>query len=436
VTFTDSSQGDNLAYAWDFDGDYAWDFDGDGVVDSDQPAPAPFTYEQPGTYNATLTVSNSVGSDSISQQIVANAAVAAPVAQFTADPTSGDAPLTVTFTDSSQGDNLAYAWDFDGDGVVDSDQPAPAPFTYEQPGTYNATLMVSNSVGSDTISQEIVVNEVTVQPDPITGVLLFVSDREGNFEIYAANADGSGAENITNNPTLDTDPVWSPDGSQIAFVSNRDGSEDIYIMNVNDRSITRLTNNPAVDMQPAWSPDGSQIAFVSNRAGDNDIWVVSAQGGEPTQRTFDVTNDRYPTWSPDGTQIAYVTDANGNDDIYIINANDGTFISQATTDVENDRFPDWSADGIVFSSWRDGQNELYVTTLNGNPPVRLTDNAANDRFPRWTPDGRIVYSSDLAPDGSGNIADENIYIINSDGSGVTPLTTNTSTERIPALRAE
>ncbi len=406
------------------------------MVDSDQQAPAPFTYQQPGTYNASLTVSNDAGSDSIAVQIVVNAPVAAPVAGFTADPPSGDAPLTVTFTDTSQGDNLAYAWDFDGDGVVDSDQQAPAPFTYQQPGTYNASLTVSNDAGSDTISQEIVINEVTAEPQPITGVLLFVSDRDGNNEIYAANADGSGAVNITNNPASDTNPVWSPDGSQIAFVSDRDGNSEIYLLDVNDQSITRLTNDAAVDTQPAWSPDGSQIAFVSNRFGDNDIWVVDAQGGEPTQRTFDVTNDQYPTWSPDGSQIAYVTNANGNDDIFIITSNDGTFVSQLTTDGNNDRFPDWSNDGIVFVSNRDGQNELYISAVDGNPPTRVTNNGANDRFPRWTPDGQIIYSSNLATDGSGGTADQNIYLINPDGSGATPLTTDPSNESNPALRAE
>ena len=79
------------------------------------------------------------------------------------------------------------------------------------------------------------------------------------------------------------EPVWSPDGHQIAFVSAPDRSQEIYVMNADGSPQTRLTNNLADDYSPAWSPDGRQIAFISDRDGNNEIYVMNADGSGQTQ---------------------------------------------------------------------------------------------------------------------------------------------------------
>ncbi len=80
------------------------------------------------------------------------------------------------------------------------------------------------------------------------------SDRDGNFEIYVMNADGTAQTNLTNNPADDAFPAWSPDGTKIAFDTNRDGNFEIYVMNADGTNPTRLTDNPARDESPSWSP--------------------------------------------------------------------------------------------------------------------------------------------------------------------------------------
>ena len=97
------------------------------------------------------------------------------------------------------------------------------------------------------------------------------------------NADGSSLTNLTNNPADDGGPAWSPDGRQIAFVSDRDGDSEIYVMNADGSHQTNLTDNPEAIIWPAWSPDGRQIAFDFRvRDGNTDIYVVNADGSSPT----------------------------------------------------------------------------------------------------------------------------------------------------------
>lgn len=72
---------------------------------------------------------------------------------------------------------------------------------------------------------------------------------------------------------------------RIAFVSNRDGNNEIYVMNVDGKSQTRLTTNAADDGEPAWSPDGTRIAFVSDRDGNREIYVMNVDGKNQTRLT-------------------------------------------------------------------------------------------------------------------------------------------------------
>src|SRR2546422_3055032 len=95
--------------------------------------------------------------------------------------------------------------------------------------------------------------------------ILFETNRDGNWEVYVMNADGSGPLNLSNNPASEdpdwTAPAWSPDGSKIAFRSDRDGNLEIYVMNADGSGVTRLTSAPGADWNPAWSPEPS--AFIT-----------------------------------------------------------------------------------------------------------------------------------------------------------------------------
>lgn len=91
----------------------------------------------------------------------------------------------------------------------------------------------------------------------------------------------------------DTAPVLSPDGTQIAFMSQRDGNWEVYAINADGTNLRRLTDNPARDGLPAWSPDGRVIAFVSEQDGQWAVWATTPTGSE-SQKLFDMQG------SPDG----------------------------------------------------------------------------------------------------------------------------------------
>jgi Tol biopolymer transport system component len=263
---------------------------------------------------------------------------------------------------------------------------------------------------------------LSVSPTPTpygggAGQFAFVSERDGNREIYVMNADGSGVRNLTTNPADDRDPAWSPDGGQIAFHSMRDGNGEIYVMNADGSNPRNLTNNPASDFHPAWSPDGRQIAFYSDRSGDGEVWVMNADGSSPRNLTNSPGSDGGAAWSPDGRQIVFNSDRSGNSEIYIMNA-DGSDPRQLTNDPNNDAWAAWSPDGrqITFASTRTGSWDVYQMDLQGNNLRDLTNAGSNDWWPAWTADGSLItFTSDR--DGVASV-----YVMNPDGSNPRRLT--------------
>ncbi len=86
--------------------------------------------------------------------------------------------------------------------------------------------------------------------------------------------------------TYKMDPVWSPDGSQVAFSSNKDGDYEIYIVDVETGQVEKLTSNEDQDIGPAWSPDGQKITFASDRDGNWEIYSIGADGSNLQKLTY------------------------------------------------------------------------------------------------------------------------------------------------------
>ncbi len=167
----------------------------------------------------------------------------------------------------------------------------------------------------------------------VVGEILVASSRAnppGKFQLYAVERSNlAQLTKLTPDTTSASDPAFSPDGSRIAFVSQRDGNAEIYIMNADGTGSTRVTNDPQPDGRPSFTPDGQALVFHSARnGGKQQIWAVNVDGSGVTQLTRDSVNSS-PTISPDGQTIAYVSTRNKDTDIWLM-ARDGSNQRQFT----------------------------------------------------------------------------------------------------------
>ncbi|MGQ9618012.1 MAG: Tol-Pal system beta propeller repeat protein TolB [Candidatus Aminicenantia bacterium] len=260
-----------------------------------------------------------------------------------------------------------------------------------------------------------------------TSKIVFVSDRDGNMEIYMMDWDGYNQTRLTYNNVVDLLPSisldkkliaytsyrkmnpdlyiynllegkniavfskginysadFSPDGKKIAFVSSMHGNAEIYVANCDGTDLKRLTFNPSIDTSPSWSPSGKEIAFTSDRSGSPQIYIMDADGANVRRLSFEGTYNDSPTWSPDGDRIAWVSRINSSFDIYVYNLRNNTVIKLTENSGRNEN-PSWSPDGrhLVFASNRTGTYHIYTVDYDGSNLRRLT-NSGNNKMPKWS----------------------------------------------------
>jgi Tol biopolymer transport system component/predicted Ser/Thr protein kinase len=320
--------------------------------------------------------------------------------------------------------------------------------------------------------------------------IVYTGDSAGNRDIYLQSVTGQRAINLTSDsPDDDEQPVFSPDGEQIAFRSSRDGG-GIFVMGRTGEAVKRVTRD---GFNPAWSPDGTQLAYTGRRTelrpenaeersdllianvaggeprvvrvnpamfpswspsgariafsgrsaderveGGTNVFTVAAGGGEPVP----VTSDRFlnwdAVWAPDGTHLYYVSNRGGTANIWRVR------IDEASGQTRGDPEPITSPASYVthLSLSRDGRHLAYAAVLEsqniyklrlnpvtGDPvgePLAVTTGSRFWSSPDPSPDGRwIVFYSAVQPEGD-------LYIAKADGSGVVrQLTSDGALDRVP-----
>lgn len=180
-------------------------------------------------------------------------------------------------------------------------------------------------------------------------------------------------------------PAFSPDGTRIAFMSNRDGNMEIYVVNRDGGSLRRITRHPGNDATPTWSPAGNQVAFTSDRSGSPQLYMVDADGaGQPRRLTSESWADR-ATWSPAPyNEIAYAGRTGPGFDIKIYDLASG-HIRVVTDGTGSNESPSWSPNGrhLAFASTRAGRTHIFTIARDGND-LRQVTRAGNNVQPSWS----------------------------------------------------
>jgi Tol biopolymer transport system component len=331
----------------------------------------------------------------------------APIALLTVLPTDdGEVPVEYTFQieDSTDPDGVIVGYEVDF-----GDASAPATGTdvtdviaheYTTAGTFVVKLTVTDDSGRIGIDQV----SVTVGPVMIT----FAVERDGDYDIWRMQSDGSGQGAVLNTASEEIFPdlVLGP-RNRIAYASDEAGNWNIHTMTTAGTAIAPLTLDASQQIQPSWSSDASMIAFASNEAQTPsattwEIWTMTASGAAPTKLTAQSPSWAIaPAYSPVNDDIVFVSDkdASGGSSIWLWDASAGSAVE--LYDGATVRDGDASPAGF----------DAGLGTALGLPA------GAGVSMPAWSPDGtKIAFSRERV---SGGIID--IYVMDADGSNAQTL---------------
>jgi len=260
--------------------------------------------------------------------------------------------------------------------------------------------------------------------------IVYTTVRPANWELYLFKTNAA-PKQITDDPALDYDATFSPDGRWLVFSSERSGNPDLYAIDLTQPGPPQpLTHGPYMEAAPTFTPDGKTLLFVSDRDGNADIFAMpfqpndSSAGEKAMNLTRNPSGDYRPAVSPDGKTAAFSSDRDGwmkmvNDrkaplrnEIYLMNI-DGSQVRRLTTCQAMSGSPAWSQDGktIYFYSDRDGGAfRIWAMDADGEHARALTPKERPAFSPAVMPDGRVAFAeqttsgfqiASVAPDGSG-----------------------------------
>jgi dipeptidyl aminopeptidase/acylaminoacyl peptidase len=205
---------------------------------------------------------------------------------------------------------------------------------------------------------------------------------------------------LTDDPSINVRPSWSPDNRMIAFQSNRASSTyHIFVMNADGSGQRQLTQGPRDDRHPVWMPDGKSILFDSDDGKAEEIWLVNVADGSEHQVTHLGAEANFAGPSPDGQRISFFFFKDQVLDLWTARI-DGSDARPLTTDMASAQNNQctfachqaaWSADGQTLAFTQGSRDSIWTIHSDGSDARQIVSNNDLNHFPWFMPDGRLGY---------------------------------------------
>ena len=230
-------------------------------------------------------------------------------------------------------------------------------------------------------------------------------------DLWIVSRSGGTARRLTSTPSVETEPYFSPDGSQIAFTATVAGNTDVYVVPTAGGDPKRLTYHPGEDRVRGWKPDGKSVLFASDRVSaplDSylQLWTVSVDGGLPEM--LPMPQAFAGTYSPDGSRFAfeefstvffpgwYETSmwrhyrGGRTHPVSIMNLSDYS-VQKLPWTSSNDSYPMWVGNTVYFLSDRNHTTNLFAYNPGAKQPTQITHHDDFDIMTASAGSDAIVY---------------------------------------------
>lgn len=233
-----------------------------------------------------------------------------------------------------------------------------------------------------------------------TDRIIFISEKDGNPEIYSMEKNGSDPQRLTNSSRSENNPKLSFNGKYLSFLVEKNSIKELYMLEMEENGKQIQISEKGLDVEDFfWSPNSQGITYKAKDSSEiHDIYLYDLVKDSTNKVTNNSSIEKLGNWSPDGEWIVYSVIKGDEDKVGIFKKNPSGVDEVRLTENFEDHNPLWSPDGkrIAFLSTRGSDDiDIYTLDIENNEERNITASQGNDFDFSWDPDGkRIVFVSE------------------------------------------